>query len=115
MAIAAVLLFSLFPLLPSAANAVGEFTCPSGQVEDLQCAAACCQQNGGTYSFSDATCMVDTQAQWNAAMACEQQNDCCTAASNQPASHPSSSGCCGSAFILLAGLGLVGFASMRKN
>ena len=25
------------------------FYCPSGQVEDLQCAAACCEQAGGTY------------------------------------------------------------------
>jgi len=90
----------------------GTFTCPSGQVEDLNCASACCSQAGGTYDFGQETCTVDTSAQWNAAAQCEQQRNCCTSAGNNGST--SSSGCCGSALVLFAGLGLLGFAAWKR-
>ena len=93
----------------SLATTVGEFTCPAGQVEDTQCAAQCCQQAGGEYSFSDQTCVVDATAQWNAAMQCETQQDCCTSAGSTGGTP--SSGCCGSGFVVLGAL--LGFAAFR--
>jgi hypothetical protein len=81
----------------------GSFTCPYGQTEDLQCAATCCQQAGGTYSFSEETCTVGAQSQLDQAFACEQQTGCCKS-SGSTGSTPSS-GCCGGAFVLaLTGL-----------
>lgn len=108
----AVLLPILFVLLLplAAATTVGEFTCPPGQQEDIACAAACCSQAGGTYDYGDESCTVDTQSQWNAAMQCEQRQDCCESSSS------SGGGCCCAAFILLAGgAGLVGLAAWKKQ
>ena len=75
-----------------------EFTCPSGQAENLQCAASCCEQNGGTYSYGDETCTVDSSAQLSAAFQCEREEGCCQSTGGSPGG---STGCCG-AFILLA-------------
>jgi hypothetical protein len=88
---------------------LGTFSCPSGQVEDLQCAAQCCQGAGGTYSYSDETCVVTDSSDWNSAMSCEQQQNCCKSAG---ASNPTSSGCCASAALI--GLVCVG-AFMNRN
>ena len=96
----------------SFAQAAGTFSCPSGQTEDLQCAASCCSQHGGVYSYMDQTCEVATTAQWNSTLQCEQQSSCCTSSG---ASGPgSSSGCCGPAALL--GLVVVGaVAAGRKE
>ncbi|MFH1221924.1 MAG: hypothetical protein V1492_02465 [Candidatus Micrarchaeota archaeon] len=84
---------------------IGSFTCPSGQVEDTQCAAACCSNYGGQYSFSDESCLVNSQADWPLVVQCEQANNCCKSAYDNT---PSSGGCCGSAAILLL-VGLLAF------
>ncbi len=85
---------------------LGTFSCPSGQVEDSQCAAQCCQGVGGTYSYSDQTCSVTDSSDWNSAMSCEQQQDCCKSATNP------SSGCCASGALI--GFVCVG-AFMNRN
>lgn len=92
------------------ATDIGTFSCPAGQVEDLQCAAQCCEENGGEYSFSDETCTVSSTAAWNAAMRCEQQRNCCKSAGG------GGGGCCGTGFILggLASLAaMTGYAWSR--
>ncbi len=81
------------------------YICPSGQTEDLQCAKACCEQAGGTYTTSDETCTTETYSQLQTAFQCEDHQGCCKGGSP---------GCCGSIIMVLAGLGLVGFASFRK-
>ena len=108
-AVIVALAFALVSGICFADIAPPSFTCPSGQVEDLQCAATCCEENGGTYSFGEESCTVDTSAQWNAAMQCEQRENCCKSAGSNG---NSSSGCC-AAFVLLAGAGMLGFA-VRK-
>jgi len=91
---------------------LGEFTCPSGQVEDIQCAAQCCTMNGGEYSYGEETCEVDSVGAWNAAMDCETQMNCCTSAGGNDGS--AGSGCCGGGFIL-AGLALAAFTFLARS
>jgi len=90
------------------AGTAGEFTCPAGQTENLQCAASCCTQNSGEYSYADESCTVETSSQWNQAAACEAAAGCCET--------NSSGGCCGSvAMIALGALAVVGFARSTKQ
>ncbi len=106
----AVLAFFAFAGLSSAQ---GEFTCPPGESENLQCAASCCEQYGGTYSYSGATCEVDSSYAWNSAAQCEQLNGCC-----EPSS-PAPGACCGPAFLLGAlvpcAVALSGSAGRRRR
>jgi len=92
----------------SAQSDLGTFSCPSGQVEDSQCAASCCQNAGGSYSYADETCVVTESSAWNSAMSCEQQQNCCKSASNPITT---SSGCCASGALL----GLVCFGVFMKG
>ena len=101
---AVAVLAALFPGLAYAEEGdAGFFSCPGGQTEDLDCAAQCCVQQGGSYDTSQQECVVETQAQWNAAAACETENNCCTD-SETPAQSGTGSSCCSSAAILLAGV-----------
>ena len=83
------------------------FYCPSGQTENLQCASACCSQAGGTYNLGEETC-TGSYSELTAAFQCEEQRGCCEGGSPNP------SGCCGSALVLFAGLGLLGFAAWKR-
>jgi hypothetical protein len=99
------------PVSAAALQTAGEFTCPAGQTENPQCAASCCMQYGGTYSYVDQTCEVAAAADWNSALQCEQQSGCCIA-SGLPSSS-SSSGCCEPAALL--GLVLVGAVAISRK
>ena len=99
----------VFVGMASAAQSdLGTFSCPSGQVEDLQCAATCCQGAGGTYSYSDETCVVTESSAWNSAMSCEQQQDCCKSSTST-----TGSGCCASGALI--GLVCVGAFMNREG
>ena len=96
------------PVLMAATTELGTFSCPSGQVEDLQCAAYCCEQYSGTYILETQTCDVLRSADWNSVVSCERQYNCCKPV--VPVSDPVSNGssCCGPAVLLLfIGVGAV--------
>ena len=63
---------------------VGTFGCSPGLVEDPPCAAQCCGNNGGQYSFAERTCTVNSSIRWNATMSCESVMGCCKESAGNP-------------------------------
>ncbi|MFA4983626.1 MAG: hypothetical protein WC588_05445 [Candidatus Micrarchaeia archaeon] len=79
-----VLILAASTVFAQGGSVVDSSGCASGMVEDPQCAAQCCGNNGGQYSFAEHTCTVASGEQSSLVQSCKTVMNCCKPSAGNP-------------------------------